>query len=230
MRERWVWVVCLVCGWWVQVASAQGYVTCESRDGGYRECYSGFQFPPVLVRQLSSAACVEGRTWGHRPGLIWVSRGCRATFEESSGYWQAGGGESLVCESWDGRYHECRTGIRGPVQIVEQYSRAACIEGRSWGRLRDGVWVDRGCRARFASYYGGNWRGGSYWGNESDYLVECESKEGRYRSCPWGHPGRPFVLEQLSIAPCVRGRSWGYDRQRDAIWVDQGCRAVFGAR
>ena len=237
MSKSWVWALLVVCGFWAQSALAQGYVTCESREGGYRECYSGFQYPPVLVRQLSNSACVEGRTWGHRPGLIWVSRGCRASFEESrGGGWHqgGGGGDSFVCESRDGRYRECRTGIRGPVHIVEQYSDSACVEGRSWGRTRDGVWVDRGCRARFASYYGGGGHrpggGGSYWGDESDYVVECESKDGRYKACRWGQQGRPFVLDQLSNAPCVRGRSWGYDRDRDVIWVDQGCRAVFGGR
>lgn len=241
MRKSWAWVVVLVCGFWTQAASAQGYVTCESRDGGYRECYSGFQYPPVLVRQLSNSACVEGQTWGHRPGLIWVSRGCRASFEEGrggGGWHQGGGGESFVCESRDGRYRECRTNVRGPVQIVEQYSDSACVEGRSWGRTRDGVWVDRGCRARFASYYGGGGNrpgggrpGGGYWEPDSEYVTECESKDGRYRTCTWNRDaGTPFVLEQLSNSPCVRGRSWGYDRNRGTIWVDQGCRALFGSR
>jgi hypothetical protein len=216
-----------------------GSVTCESREGGYRECYSGFRNPPVLVRQLSDSNCVEGRSWGHRPGAIWVSKGCRGIFEESRG---GGGGprdrDGIVCESRDGRYVECRTGFRGPVQLVDQLSSSQCIEGRSWGRTRDGVWVDHGCRARFAEYYGGGGGrpgggrpGGGYWEQSGDYTLECESKDGRYRTCVWNwNAGTPYLLDQMSSSPCVRGRSWGYDRDRSLLWVDQGCRAVFGTR
>lgn len=212
-----------------------GSVTCESREGGYRECYSGFRGPPVLVRQLSDSSCIEGRSWGHRPGSIWVSKGCRGVFEErggGGGGWA--GGDSVVCESRDNRYVECRTGFRGPVELVEQYSSSQCVEGRSWGRTRGGVWVDRGCRARFASYYGGgggNYDGGGYWQSSGGYTVECESKDNRHRTCQWDwNSGTPYLVDQLSSSPCVRGRSWGYDERRGILWVDQGCRAVFGAR
>jgi hypothetical protein len=33
--------------------------------------------------------------------------------------------------------------------LVRQRSGSPCIEGRTWGRDRSGVWVDRGCRADF---------------------------------------------------------------------------------
>lgn len=230
-----VWL--LLALWWSAPVSAySGSVTCESREGGYRECYSGFRGPPVLVRQLSDSSCVEGRSWGHRPGSIWVSRGCRAVFEErgGGGGW-SGGGDSIVCESRDGRYNECHTGFRGPVELVEQYSSSQCVEGRSWGRTRGGVWVDRGCRARFASYYGGGhggYDGGGYWEpSGGGYTVECESRDNRHRRCSWDwNAGTPYLVDQLSSSPCVRGRSWGYDRNQGVLWVDQGCRAVFGAR
>ena len=32
-------------------------------------------------------------------------------------------------------------------------------------------------------------------------------------------------MRKLSDAPCIQGRTWGYDRNR--IWVDRGCRALF---
>ena len=34
-----------------------------------------------LVRQLSSARCVEGQTWGQDRSGLWVTQGCRAEFE-----------------------------------------------------------------------------------------------------------------------------------------------------
>lgn len=223
----------LVVTAWAMPAVAQS-VTCESREGGYRECFSGFRGPPVLVRQLSDSSCVEGRSWGHRPGAVWVSRGCRGIFEEARGGGGFAGGESIVCESRNDRYVECPAGFRGPVELVEQYSSSQCIEGRSWGRTRGGVWVDRGCRARFESYYGGGQggnHGGGYWEPEGDYTIECESKDNRYRACSWDwNSGTPYLLDQLSSSPCVRGRSWGYDARQRVLWVDQGCRAVFGSR
>jgi hypothetical protein len=38
------------------------------------------------------------------------------------------------------------------VQLLRTLSDSACIEGRTWGWDRNGVWVDRGCRAEFSVY------------------------------------------------------------------------------
>jgi hypothetical protein len=55
--------------------------------------------------------------------------------------------------------------------------------------------------------------------------VTLESKgDGRvYRSV--NHNGRVRLVRQLSDKPCREGRTWGYDR--NGIWVDDGCRAIF---
>ncbi len=57
-------------------------VTCESTDSRPRFCAvdAGGGGRVTLERQLSSAACVEGESWGWNRGGVWVSRGCRATF------------------------------------------------------------------------------------------------------------------------------------------------------
>ena len=58
---------------------------------------------------------------------------------------------SITCESQDGHYRRCPANIgRGHVEIERVLSRAECRYGQSWGADRGGVWVDRGCRARFA--------------------------------------------------------------------------------
>jgi hypothetical protein len=209
--------------------SGQGTVTCESRNGGYRECYTGYRAPPQIVQRLSDSPCRDGRSWGHRPGMVWVSDGCRAVFEESRGWGGgSGGGNTIVCESRDRRYRECAAGFRGSVELVEQLSGDPCIEGRTWGQTRGAVWVDRGCRARFREYY--SWGGGN-WEHNSDYSTVCESRDGRYQRCEWDwNRGVPFLLEQYSSSPCVRGRSWGYDRGRGELWVNEGCRGLFGSR
>ena len=59
-------------------------------------------------------------------------------------------GREVSCESNDGRYRECRVSYRGPAAIVRQMSDTRCVEGRNWGSRPGLIWVDQGCRARFA--------------------------------------------------------------------------------
>lgn len=217
-------------------AQGSGSINCESRGGGYRECYSGFRSSPVLVEQTSGSICVEGKTWGHRPGAVWVSNGCRGVFEEADEGDDSGDDEGMLCESLSGRYTECQLAERGPVQLEEQLSSRPCVEGQSWGRNRGAIWVDKGCRARFAQYYEGDgdeggYSGGSHWEAASEVTVECSSIAQRREVCDWDwDAGTPYLVDQLSSSPCVNGRSWGYDRQQSLLWVSQGCRAIFGSR
>ena len=51
------------------------------------------------------------------------------------------------CDSGDGRRHECAIDSRGGVRFVKQLSHGRCVEGQTWGRGRDSVWVTGGCRA-----------------------------------------------------------------------------------
>ncbi len=53
------------------------------------------------------------------------------------------------CASIDGRYTLCRTPTGRGVTLVRQLSRTACVQNQSWGYTREGIWVDRGCRAIF---------------------------------------------------------------------------------
>jgi hypothetical protein len=59
-----------------------GVVTCESVNYGNSQCRIDGG-PVTLVRQISSAACVEGRSWGYDEsrGFIWVSNGCAGEFQ-----------------------------------------------------------------------------------------------------------------------------------------------------
>jgi hypothetical protein len=54
-----------------------------------------------------------------------------------------------VCESHEYRYSFCPVGRVRSVELVQQRSQAPCIQGRSWGWTRDGIWVDNGCEAAF---------------------------------------------------------------------------------
>lgn len=134
-------------------------ITCESRNSSYRECTTGFRGRAQLVRQLSSQPCVAGRNWSSRPGMVWVNHGCRASFVEERGGIGGGGvgvgvdpDYNVTCSSEDNRRKTCAWNAQaGAPRMVEQLSRVSCVEGRTWGySSRNGLWVDRGCRARFA--------------------------------------------------------------------------------
>jgi hypothetical protein len=58
--------------------------------------------------------------------------------------------QSVECSSKDNRYTICRMDTMRGVRLERQLSRAACVQNQSWGFTREGIWVDRGCRARFA--------------------------------------------------------------------------------
>jgi Protein of unknown function (DUF3011) len=57
--------------------------------------------------------------------------------------------------------------------------------------------------------------------------LRCEST-GTYQRCPAANTWRGArLVQQISSNPCIQGRTWGFDR--DAIWVNNGCRGLFDA-
>lgn len=57
--------------------------------------------------------------------------------------------QTIYCESGDMRRHWCSEGIGADVRLIRQRSKSQCVRGRTWGVGRNGIWVDRGCRADF---------------------------------------------------------------------------------
>lgn len=120
----------------------------------------------------------------------------------------------VVCESQDEKHRWCPTDTRGGVTLDEQISDSLCVYNVTWGYDRRGIWVDKGCRARFRV---GDWTDAG--------SVTCESENERYRLCPADTTGGVALVEQLSDSPCRPNVTWGYDQR--GIWVDNGCRARF---
>jgi len=211
--------------WRPQSGWAAREVVCTSIDNRYRECAAPFRGTAVVTLQISSAPCIEGQSWGQRPGVIWVNRGCRARFGIIR---TAPNPNTIVCQSVNGRYRQCNTGFRGRVQLVNRLPNSrACIEGRSWGQREGMVWVSRGCRARFASI-GRPGPRDDYGQWMSNFYVVCASTGGTPTRCSWdGRYGYPRLSQQLSTAPCIEGSTWGYYADREHIWVSAGCRARF---
>jgi hypothetical protein len=56
--------------------------------------------------------------------------------------------DQITCESQQENRQRCPTN-GGDVRLVNQLSRTQCIEGRTWGADREGIWVSGGCRAVF---------------------------------------------------------------------------------
>jgi len=55
--------------------------------------------------------------------------------------------------------------------------------------------------------------------------IRCASQDGRFSQCriPWDDA---TLVRQESKGACIRGESWGVDER--GLWVDHGCRGVFG--
>ncbi len=135
---------------------------------------------------------------------------------------------SLRCTSSSGRLQLCRVNPRGGVRLVRQVSGPPCIENRTWGVSREGIWVDRGCSADFVVG-----RGGSGIGPSPGPLplrpvmrtIRCSSENGRRTTCQADVRNGIRLVKQISGPPCIRDKTWGI--QPGGIWVDRGCRADF---
>ncbi|HVE51697.1 MAG TPA: DUF3011 domain-containing protein [Casimicrobiaceae bacterium] len=208
---------------------AQSRIDCESRDYQYNFCATPDGVARArLIEQRSRSQCVEGRTWGFDRRGIWVSGGCEGAFEYAAlrGPGPGPGGPAargvITCESRDYRQEFCQIpdGVDN-VTMVRQRSRAPCVQGQSWGWRGNGIWVSNGCEADFEVHTAGLTPGRP----PRQGHVVCESREYRYNFCDTGRIRDAQLVDQRSQAACVRGRSWGVER--NGIWVDDGCEAEF---
>ena len=137
-------------------------VRCSSGGYNYNMCQvdTGRGSRVYLLRQISKASCVEGRNWGWNRAGIWVDGGCEGIFRVQrrwTGGPPAGPGPgwdttiNVRCASGGYNYNMCQvdTGRGSRVYVSRQVSNTACVEGRTWGWNRAGVWVDGGCEAIF---------------------------------------------------------------------------------
>ncbi|WP_310497167.1 DUF3011 domain-containing protein [Sandarakinorhabdus sp.] len=142
---------------------------CESWNWRDAHCPLPGPVAGVQLRRVFGGDCIEGQTWRWDRNSIDVRGGCRAEFFVQTGGvngggwngggwndggWNGGGWNSggnfrtIRCNSWNWQPARCRVDIRRGVQIV-RIDGGRCIEGRSWGWDRRGIWVQDGCRAVF---------------------------------------------------------------------------------
>jgi len=214
----------------VGYGQAEDTVVCESLDGRRAYCDADTRGGMRLLRQISRSDCIEGNTWGFDRRGVWVDAGCRGEFGSrrgggsfpggGSGY--PGGGQdggyaaSVVCRSEGGRQQVCPFNSgRGRVQLLRRISKTPCVQGQTWGYDRRSVWVSGGCRGEF----------GVAQQRAEPTLLLCESVQNRRQYCPVNTVYGVELNRQLSRTECTEGYTWGYDR--NAIWVDGGCRGEF---
>lgn len=125
-----------------------GTIRCESINNRSQTCPTPWQGPSRLVRQLSGSGCQEGRTWQSQRGQVFVSGGCRAEFAAGA---MPNPNYSVTCTSNNMRPATCAWNRQyGMPQLQRQLSRAACVQGQTWGYdNRRGLWVTNGCSGRF---------------------------------------------------------------------------------
>lgn len=119
------------------------------------------------------------------------------------------------------------------ARLLRQFSRFACVEGRTFGIDRDAIWVTGGCSGEFlvSVERGGGFPGGPGFPfpprpEPRSETVYCKSSDYRYASCAVnGRIEAVRIERQHSDASCIEGQSYGVDR--DYIWVNQGCEATF---
>ena len=66
--------------------------------------------------------------------------------------------QSIKCEANNDNRKYCGSYNPDQVRFERQISGSPCIQGQTWGVDRQGLWVERGCRAIFT--IGGRWNGG----------------------------------------------------------------------
>ena len=136
-------------------------------------------------------------------------------------------GPTVVCESQDGHYNRCQKPWRGDARLVQQMSDSACVQGRTWGVRGGDLWVDQGCRGRFApaGYQQTGWQPPRDW--DRRFPMSCNSSGYDYQMCrvDVGSHGRVMLRRQTSSSACIEGQTWGYNRA--GIWVNRGCAGDF---
>lgn len=143
-------------------------LSCASDDMHRHYCNVDTSGGVRMVEQRSESECRRGSSWGYDGNGIWVDRGCRADFEVGRAWrnhqWreefdrdedydrdrqEQGFGGQVTCSSDDMRRHVCAADTWRGVVLVQVRSDSPCRFGESWGYDRQGIWVDRGCRADF---------------------------------------------------------------------------------
>jgi len=203
-------------------AAADYTVTCESNSGQTRNCPLHDGGRPHLQTQLSRAGCYEGQTWGTHGNSIWVSNGCRATFKVSQ--------NNFNYDSHSNRHDSSDSSDNGKAlaataAVIIGVAAIAAAANKDDDN-NHGSYSHNDDNYNNNNYQNNNFNNRYSGGYGNQFTVTCESEGHDRKRCPL-NIGRANVeiRRQLSKSNCRFGNDWDYDR--NAIYVWNGCRAVF---
>jgi hypothetical protein len=108
-------------------------ITCESHGGRAEACGTVVPGSDVrMIEQISSAPCIQGRTWSADNDSIWVSGGCRAVFDVQPRYSSndrtsySSNDESYYYDA-DRPYKERRDTRYARDDSARRYANGACV-------------------------------------------------------------------------------------------------------
>jgi hypothetical protein len=186
----------------------------------YREQSSGRTIPNDQLRFYLDQVRLSRWSFSKVKQDIAKSLGNNGGWNPGPGPGPDPGARTIRCESNDGRIRTCQTPWQGQSRLVKQLSSARCTLGQTWFTSRGQVTVTQGCRAEFAAGMGGP--GGS---GGQQVTIQCESNDGRLRTCGSNLVGRAQLQRQLSNQRCIENRNFGL--RNGSVWVNDGCRGVF---
>ena len=141
---------------------------------------------------------------------------------------------TITCASKDYQRTNCPIDTSQGVKLVEQLSKSSC--NGNWGYGTGFVWVDEGCRAQFQSIEPPRPVVPDAVTPQNDspaqsplgavgQTITCASEDYQRITCPLETTQGIVMLRQLSKTSCAD--NWGYGD--GFVWVQEGCRAEFGA-
>ena len=189
----------------------------------YREQSSGRNIPNDQLRFYLDQVRQSRWTFSKVKQDIAKSLGNNGDWNPGPGPGPDPGVQTIRCESNDGRSRTCPTPWQGQSRLIRQLSNARCASGQTWFSSRGQVTVNGGCRAEFGPGMGpGPGPGGQ------QVSEQCESTDGRLRTCGSNLVGRATLQRQISNQRCIEGSNFGL--RNGSVWVNNGCRGVFLAR
>jgi hypothetical protein len=141
-------------------------------------------------------------------------RNCRRPISNENGNLTCGSGGNLPSGNWRDR---CRN------YSMDGWTLEAECQDRE-GKWHFSELDTRNCDSGVTTRGGRLACEGGGGGSEPE-LVRCESSDNRYKVCPIRQGAEVDLQQQLSLSPCIRDNTWGVNRE--GIWVDDGCRAIF---
>jgi hypothetical protein len=216
-------------------------VVCSSERGGREYCQADTSGGVEVLKQLSTAVCRKGYSWGKDGNGIWVDHGCVADFsigalgllgvlvENGKDYKRI---STFQCISEDKKRRYCQADTRGGLRLIRSTGGSACIYDKTWGYDAGGVWVERKCQAEFETGGAATYRPpevagtGHVWGAGNGLKsFTCASDDGKKRYCDADTSEGAVLTKDLSGSGCKRGETWGFDRR--GVWVVSNCKGEF---